>query len=55
MIPQKKFGNHKNPRIPCDNHENYKNHKIILENQQKIMKIFKFHTRIMQNIKILQF
>ena len=43
MIPQQKFGNHKNPKDPCENHENYENNKIISENHKQIMKIIEFH------------
>ena len=50
MIPQKKFGNHQNPIIPCENNENHENHRILFDNQKQIMKIMEFHARIMKNM-----
>ena len=55
MITQKKYGKHKNLKIPCENHENHENHKMILENHKQIIKIIEFHTRITKNLKILKF
>ena len=50
MIPQEKFGNNQNPKIPRENNENHENHRILFDNQKLIMKIMEFNTIIMKNI-----